>query len=327
MRRFYTARSGGLPVVARNHELRQCREVAAASAQRIQRREGSIAMPACQLPRPIEAEYARVRGLAACGIRACGLPQRVGGTGHVEHIVVDLERQAQFGTIDLQCLVSRPVADARGDRTQQHAGADQCAGLAPVHALDARGIEWPAHCLDVDGLSAGHARGADCLRQHLHLLQPCDLRQRAFGIASKHLECQGLQCIAGKHRSPFVEGTMAGGPTAAQVVIIHCRQVVVDQAVGVDELHGDRSIIERLRWRAERGAGGIHQHRPQSLAAAKRAVTHGFKQPRRTGVGQFQVAGQLFLGAGAPLRRARVQGLLVSHRCPRRDRRARCRHP
>jgi hypothetical protein len=54
-----------------------------------------------------------------------------------------------------------------------------------------------------------------------------------------------LQRIAGQNGGGFVEGAMTGGAATTQVVIIHGRQIVVHQAVDMNEL--------------DRGGGGVEQ--------------------------------------------------------------------
>jgi hypothetical protein len=51
-------------------------------------------------------------------------------------------------------------------------------------------------------------------------------------------------------------GDVRRRPAAAQVVVVHRRQVVVDQRVGVDELEGTGGREERLRIEAEGTAAG-----------------------------------------------------------------------
>ncbi len=70
-----------------------------------------------------------------------------------------------------------------------------------------------------------------------------------------------LQRVAGQHGGGLVVRLVHGRPAAAQVVVVHARQVVVDQAVGVDALQR---------------AGGA-QHRP--LLAGR---TSGRSRGRRT---------------------------------------------
>jgi hypothetical protein len=64
----------------------------------------------------------------------------------------------------------------------------------------------------------------------------------------------------------------------AQIVVIHRRQVVVDQRIGVDEFHRAGGSVQRFECGADRRAGRINQHRPDALAAAQHRVAHGLMQ-------------------------------------------------
>ena len=108
----------------------------------------------------------------------------------------------------------------------------------------------------------------------------------------QHFEGARLQRIAGENGRGFVEGAMTGGPATAQVVIVHGRQVVVHQAVDVDEFDRGRGGVEQFQRRAERFAGGVHQHGTHALAARERAVAHGLEQPRRRGAVDLERARQ-----------------------------------
>ena len=48
------------------------------------------------------------------------------------------------------------------------------------------------------------------------------------------LERQRVQRIAGEDRGAFVEGAVHGRLAAAQIVIVHARQIVVDQRIDMD---------------------------------------------------------------------------------------------
>ena len=52
----------------------------------------------------------------------------------------------------------------------------------------------------------------------------------------QHLEGAGLQGVAGQDGGGLVEGAVARRLAAAQVVVVHRRQVVVDQRIGVQHL-------------------------------------------------------------------------------------------
>ncbi len=58
------------------------------------------------------------------------------------------------------------------------------------------------------------------------------------GSSRQHLERQRLQCVAHEERGRLVIGLVAGRSTAAQVIIVHRRQIVVHQRVRMYELDG-----------------------------------------------------------------------------------------
>ena len=53
-------------------------------------------------------------------------------------------------------------------------------------------------------------------------------------LVGEDLEGQRVQRIAGKDRGRFVEGVVHGRLAAPEVVIVHARQIVVDQRIDVD---------------------------------------------------------------------------------------------
>jgi len=71
----------------------------------------------------------------------------------------------------------------------------------------------------------------------------------------ENLEGRRLQRIAGQHRRRLVIGLVHGGPAAAQVVVVHARQIVVNQAVGVDALQRAGRAQQPLLLQVEHPAG------------------------------------------------------------------------
>ncbi|MNC50243.1 hypothetical protein D3C75_994730 [compost metagenome] len=89
------------------------------------------------------------------------------------------------------------------------------------------------------------------------------------------VERQALQAIASEDRAGLVKGLVGGRLTTAQVVIVHGRQVVVHQRIGMDQLDGAGGTIGLLGGRTEGFAGGIGEQRAYALAAVHHAVAHG----------------------------------------------------
>jgi hypothetical protein len=117
--------------------------------------------------------------------------------------------------------------------TQTTDGADQAPGLQRVQAAQLLGrVPDPG---DVEVLPADHpvdAGGAGQLARGEH--------ERAVArlLAQKVVEGLGVEAVAGEDGDVLAELHVAGRAPAAQVVVVHGRQVVVDERVGVDELDG-----------------------------------------------------------------------------------------
>ena len=58
----------------------------------------------------------------------------------------------------------------------------------------------------------------------------------------QHLERHRQQTVAGEHRGRVVELLVAGRPAAPQIAVVHRRQIVVDQRIGVDHLDRRRDL-------------------------------------------------------------------------------------
>jgi hypothetical protein len=114
----------------------------------------------------------------------------------------------------------------------------------------------------------------------------------------------GVEPVAGEDRDVLAELDVAGGPAAAEVVVVHRREVVVDEAVRVDELErgGEREDVLRVFF--ERGGGGEREHGTDALAAGEEAVAHGFLEALRSGL-----VGELEVGEVALDLRAQVLGV------------------
>ena len=106
------------------------------------------------------------------------------------------------------------------------------------------------------------------------------LRARRFGVDGEGGEAEGEQGVAGEDRRRLVVAAVGRRASPSQVVVVQGREVVVDQAVGVDHLERRAAGQQRLPPRAEALAGEQHQSRPDALAAREDAVAHRLVQPR-----------------------------------------------
>ena len=133
---------------------------------------------------------------------------------------------------------------------------------------------------DVEHLAADHAgeaRGAGEARAERGARVGARVRARI----GQDLEGDRLQRVACENRGRFVEGAVGRRPAAAQIVVVHRRQIVMNQGIGVQALDRGRGADRAGVASAERPRRLDDQERPQPLAAAKRRVAHSFDQPPR----------------------------------------------
>jgi hypothetical protein len=95
----------------------------------------------------------------------------------------------------------------------------------------------------------------------------------------QHLEGAGEQRVTGQNGGRLVEGAMAGGLAATKIVIIHRRQVVMNQRIGVQHLDRGRDSRGTGRRHGENMRHLHHQEAAQPLAAAEDGVAHRLDQP------------------------------------------------
>ena len=111
-------------------------------------------------------------------------------------------------------------------------------------------------------------------------------------------EGRRLQRIPGEDADGFAKAGMHGWLAAPQRVVVHGRQVVMDEGRRMDELHRGGGMIQRRRRGTGNRAGGMHQPWPNALAAAQDGMAHRFGQCRRRRL-RRQQAGQGVVYAGA----------------------------
>ena len=133
---------------------------------------------------------------------------------------------------------------------------------------------------EVEHLAAGHAAEArrggkarDQLGAHR--------RVGVGGGIGENREGQRQQRVAGEDRRRLVEGLVHRRLPAAEVIIVHGRQVVMDERVAVDAFERRRRAQRVVGGAAEEAGRFDEDEGAQPLAPAERGVAHGGKQPRR----------------------------------------------
>ena len=132
----------------------------------------------------------------------------------------------------------------------------------------------------IEHLPACHAADAGRARQRSDQRDP-HLGVGVNRLARHDVEGQRQQRVAGEDRGRLVEGLVHGRLAAAQVVIVHRRQVVMHQRIAVQQFERAAGEQRAIAWRAEQSGGLDHEERTQALAAAERAGAHGLQQARR----------------------------------------------
>ena len=178
------------------------------------------------------------------------------------------------------------VGPRRRPGAQLERGQKHRARLAVVNGLERGGAGALESAGQVVGLAAHQLRGARGFRQH-----GTGVRRDVGGphVFGQDLESQGQQRVAGQNRRRFAERLVTGGPAAAHVVVVHGRQVVVDQRIGVHHLDG----AGRRQGRRGRAAAAFgrqqHQHRPQPLAGRQQAIADRLAERRRAATVEIRI--------------------------------------
>ena len=97
-------------------------------------------------------------------------------------------------------------------------------------------------------------------------------------VIGEDLERQGMQAVAGQDRRGFIKRLMHGRLPAAHVVIVHARQIVVDQRVDVDRLDSGTDADGAVLINGEQAGRGDRQQRPEALSATDGGMAHGLEQ-------------------------------------------------
>ena len=212
--------------------------------------------------------------------RSASLPARFAQrrlvAAHVEQVVGDLKRQPQprpYSSSAARCRPRRPADQrsqlaARPETSRRSCGGESLRARSSVGRAQLRRPDRrpgrPTSC-----------RGAGGAGQHGAALG----RDRAAGRTSRASTSKASVNSASPARiaSRLAEDLVAGRPAAAQVVVVHRRQVVVDQRIGVDHLDGAGRRQRRLDRRRRKPRP---PSTPASAAAACRAPTGCSESPR-----------------------------------------------
>ena len=95
------------------------------------------------------------------------------------------------------------------------------------------------------------------------------------------LKRQRLQCVAGENCRCFAEGAMGRRAPAPQVVVVHRREIVVNQRVRVNAFDRRAGAAGALVLASERPRRFNGEEGPEPFAAAERRIAHRFDKALR----------------------------------------------
>ena len=151
--------------------------------------------------------------------------------------------------------------------------------------------------------------GPDGARQLEHQVGADERVLVGRGIG-EDLERQGVEAVAGEHRRRFVKRLVDGRLAAPQVVVVHARQIVVDQRIDVDRLDrragAKRALGRRSRTVARRRTVSSGRSRLPPPIAAWRIASYSRSRPSP---GDFEAVGRTSASTSADTRsRLGVEG-------------------
>ena len=249
---------------------------------RVERVERALDARSREPPRFFEAVDRRIGGLAGRGILAGGLAEIRRRAFDVEDVVDDLKREADALAVGVDRRRSSASSGAGHDRAGDGRCPDQGAGLARVHRAQAslrssgvapgatrprRSSTWPPTMPAAPGSFGDDADHAELFAGRA----PPDAVGAAAGSRASSANASVSSASPGEDGHRFAMDDVRGRASAPHGVVVHRREVVVDQRVGVDQLDRARRRHREpagiLRREAERGRRTLLPRRGRASAA------------------------------------------------------------
>jgi putative FmdB family regulatory protein len=230
--------------------------------------------------RLVDAVQFHVRGFVGCRVLPGGFSERRAVGGRIENVVDDLESESQPTsslTQGREFIFLRPA-----DESAHHErGFDHGGGFVQMNELEfVRGRIGLFFRQQIFHLTSDQATAAGGVGQFVNQ-RVSKLCVRCVRGGQKR-EGVGEQGVTGQQRGRFIECLVRRRTAPAQVVVVHARQVVVDQRIRVHAFDGDGRWKGEVFWRTEGFRHGEDEDRTKAFTAGFQAVAHGGVQPGRT---------------------------------------------
>ena len=221
----------------------------------------------------LDAEDGGIRGFPVLLVGVDALAHHFLATGGVEHIINNLECEADVLAVLGEAAELRRGCVARHG-TETEGGSEQRGGL--VHVCRADFIEsgpsaFVFQILNLPGNEAEAAGGEGKFLNH----GGDSVTARWLGERDK-LESLREEGVAGKDGDAFAENFMIGWFTPSEIVVVHTWEVVVDEGVGVDTFDGAGQRHGVGGFAVDGVAGGKGEDGSDTFTAGKQGVAHRF---------------------------------------------------
>jgi len=219
----------------------------------------------------VEAEDGGVRGLLGSNVFAGAFAELFARLGDVEDIVDDLEGEAE-GLTEIGEGLQFRLCRIGAHGAEPDGGSQKGSGFGLMDELEIPGGGGFAFALEVEYLAGNEPQAAggsgELADEGGHVISA------GGGSVAEDLEGDGKEGIAGEDGDAFAEDLMIGRPAAAEVIVIHAGEIVVDERVGVDAFDGTGVGQGGVDGAAAGLRGCEGEDGAKTLAARKEAVAH-----------------------------------------------------
>ena len=176
--------------------------------------------------------------LCCLGIFPRSFPEFLARLSDIENVVDDLKGEAERLTESGQRSELRRRRIRTHPAESQGAG-EQRGGFRAMNELKLRAGGFPSFKLEIENLSRDQPSAAGGMCELAE--ERCRRVARERPGVGKYFESDRQQRVSGKHRDPFAKNLVARRAPAAEVIIVHARQIVMNQGIGMHALDGARS--------------------------------------------------------------------------------------
>ena len=134
----------------------------------------------------------------------------------------------------------------------------------------------------VQHLPCYHTVRARCIRQNQSAIRTLDIGQA--GSRQDQAVGRRLEGVSRQYRQGLTVNLVVGGLAPAEIVVIHTRQIIVDQRIRVDQFQSAANRHGLVPVQTAQPGKFQRHYRTQPLAAGENAIPHGLIDVRPMGL-------------------------------------------